>query len=174
MLRFVGVVVIALVYFAQSLMAGTTILLHYGPACPAGSNQARPISATYIDEDTGVVTHVEHTDCAGKRTVGVPSRGVMYHYQAYNTFLHRTNNPSLSPGANNAIGIHLDSAARVEVRDGYSGTLLASYPPSGFPELTQYTVPSSALSGYSGHLIVVDVIKTSNSSYRGTFSVEYP
>lgn len=178
LLRSVSILALGLMCVVQIGIADIAVFHHFGPDCPPGSMQARPTSTIYIDEDTGEITHVEYVGCDGKRTVGRPSNGlissgIMYHYQAYNSYLDTVNIPSLTLGSSNTITINLDTPAKVEVRDGYTGTLLASLPSSG-PELTQYTVSSSALSGYSGHLIVVDAINTSNSSYTGTASIEYP
>lgn len=172
--RLIACVMLAIVCSAQIAVAVTNVQVTVsGDPCPTGSNQERPWTTIFINGDTGDVTHVEHTDCDGKRTVGVPGQGLNYQYNAYSSFLYRDNNPTVSPASGGGLAISLGTAAKVEVRDGYTGSLLATFPTGGNSQTTSYSVSSSQLSGYSGHLIVVDVIRTSDNSYRGTKSVIY-
>jgi len=171
-LKPVAFLMLAAMISAQVTLAGTaTIVIVFGADCPSGSHQSKPSSTLHINEN-GDVTHVENTDCSGKRTTGLPS-GLSRSVQWYNSFLNTDNVPSVSLSYSGGLNVTLETAAKIEVRDAYTGTLLATFPTSGNSEATNYSVPSSALSGYSGHLIVVDVIRTSDSSYRGTKSVVY-
>lgn len=154
-------------------MAATAVQIYQtGADCPTGSKLSKPYSVTFINVDEGEVTHVEYVDCDGNRTVGCPSTGIMSGYHAYRSFLYTDNVPLVNSGPANSLVVSLTTPAKIEVRDGATGTLLASYPSSG-PQSSVYTVSSSVLSGYSGKLIVVDVIRTSDNSYRGTASYPY-
>lgn len=168
------VILLALVCLAvHPVFAATVVtIVTTGSPCPEGSKLAKPYSVTYINADVGEVTHVEHVDCDGNRTVGNPSSGKIMGYHAYSSFLYADNVPLLSAGLGSTIVVSLTVPAKIEVRDGYTGSLLAVYP-SGGAEQSLYTVPSTVLAGYVGHLIVVDVIRSSDNSYRGTASVPY-
>jgi hypothetical protein len=96
----------------------------------------------------------------------------MTSYQAYNSFMHADNIPSIGEGANGSLVVTLQTAAKIEVRAGSTGALIASYPSIG-SELSEYTILASALSAYNNELIVVDVIRTSDTTYRGTKSIVY-
>jgi hypothetical protein len=152
--------------------ATATVITSWGNPCAPGSKLARPYSNTYINDDTGDVTHVEHIDCNGDCTTGVPSSVIIHKYSAYGSFLYTDNTPTVSFAGGGGIFVSLTTAAKIEVRDAYTGSLIISLPSSG-PELSSYTVSSGTLTSYIGKLLVVDVIRTSDNSYRGTKSIVY-
>jgi hypothetical protein len=152
--------------------AATTItVVSQGKPCTGDGSVQLPYSVTYIDADLGDVTHIEHVACDGTRTIVRPN-GVMGSYNAYSTFMHSDNKPLLSSGPSGSLVVLLTTPAKIEVRSGKTGTLIATYPSSGSEEAL-YSIPSSVLSGYADELIVVDVIRTSDNSYRGTASIPY-
>jgi hypothetical protein len=154
----------------------TMVLYEAGSPCPEWSKVSPPYSEIFFNLDVGNVSHVVHVDCDGRRTVGRPGHlqgnTPMRGYQAYNSVMHTDNIPSIGEGANGSLVVTLQTAAKIEVRAGSTGALIASYPTSG-SELSEYTIPASVLSGYNNELVVVDVIRTSDTTYRGTKSIVY-
>ncbi len=161
---------------ALAVAQRTMVLYEAGAPCPEGSKMSRPYSEIHINLDVGNISHVVHVDCDGNRTVGRPGHlqgnTPMTSYHAYNSFMHEDNVPSIGAGANGSLIVSLQTAAKIEVRAGSTGAILASYPSSG-SELAEYTIPAAVLSGYNNELIVVDVIRTSDTTYRGTKSIVY-
>lgn len=154
----------------------TMVLYEAGAPCPEGSKVSRPYSEVHTNLDVGNISHVVHVDCDGKRSVGRPGHlggnTPMTSYKAYNSFMHEDNIPSIGEGANGSLIVFLQTAAKIEVRAGSTGALIGSYPFSG-SELSEYTIPAAVLLGYNNELIVVDVIRTSDTTYRGTKSIVY-
>jgi hypothetical protein len=164
------------------LMIGTTSLVAQsngmmvrtpGEQCAEGSYVEVPYSIVYIETDNGNVRSVEHLSCDGVRTVFHDESGSSGSYQAYSSTLYMDNVPKLGYGQVNTITVHLEIAATIEVRDGISGMLIASLPRSG-DEVTEYTIPAADLESFAARLIVVDVIRSTDRSFRGTASILHP
>jgi hypothetical protein len=172
-LRVISVIILFTMMTSQLLLAGTaTAITIFGADCPQGSKLAKPYTNIFINDDTGDVTHVETVGCDGVRKTGIPTTGIIHSYQAYNSYLNSDNVPSASLASGGGLYVTLATAAKVEVRDATNGNLIASLPASG-SEQTSYTVSSSTMSAYNGKLIVVDVIRTSDTTYRGTKTIVF-
>ncbi len=144
-----------------------------GDSCKGGV-VVQPYSVTYIDSEVGEITHTTHIACDGTRSTSVDKDGKMFSYKAYDSFLHRDNTPSVVGIAHGGgIYIRLEKPASVRITDAHTGLMLATYPSLNEMDVKEYTVPASLLTAYVGHLIVVDVIRLYDKSYRGTKSIEY-
>ena len=153
--------------------AAALILIVWGDDCPTGSHQAKPSSVITMDADSGRVKSVEHINCDGERSWGKPQTGgIVYKYQAYNTFLYRNHDPSLSVWADSSLKILLDTVCIVEVRNGYDGTLLKRLPADA-SYLSEYSIDKADITSVIGKPIVVDVIRPSDLSYQGTKTQHY-
>ena len=163
-----------LLMFGASTIAHATEarVVHTGEKCEVDTIVKEPYSVVFLDGDSGRTLYWEHIGCDGVRTVGGPDGGDVTTYKAYESTLHSDNVPLLSHGMDNTIVISLNTPARVEVRDGVTGSLITSIT-SIEEEHPQLVVSASDLAPYIGSLIVVDVIRASDNSYRGTASIPY-
>lgn len=155
--------------FPINLLAGIATYMVWGDPCPEGSKLERPYSVLFVDADTGEITHLEYVNCAGERSWGWPqSDGVVQKYQAYESYLNRAHDPAVSLGYDSSLFVIIDTASKIEVRNGYDGTLLKSLPAAGTGYTTTYVINKADLKTVVNKPVVVDVIRPSDNSYQGT------
>lgn len=118
-------------------------------------------------DDASKPVHVTDDTCHWVSTVK------MFSYQAYESYLHRDNDPRVSIAQGGGLRVFLQRAMSIRITDGSTGTVLASYPPPNEVDVKEYKIPPELLAASVGHLIVVDVIRRSDKSYRGTESIPY-
>lgn len=150
----------------------TTVVRNTGVPCVADQRTvAEPYSAVYVDGTTGNVTHIEYVGCDGVRswTSPLPDSGA-YVYQAYRGPVTAENVPAAAPAQGGGLAIILDAPGRVQVRNGYTGALLASYPDGG-DVAASYTVPAVLVRDLQGTPVVVDVMAADGVACIGTQTV---
>lgn len=165
------------VFASEPLPAATATdameIQHHGHACTDGLIRD-PYSTVHINRRSGQVTFVEHIACDGTRTTSVSADEKTYSYKAYESFLDDDNKPlTMTVLREGGFEVQLKTAARIRVSDPQTGKVLASYPSGGAAESKVYDVPADILRGCVGRLVVVDVIRSSDMSFRGTKTIEY-